>query len=197
MAAIETGDVCSMSQWKKLVNTAVLEREQTLWNIQSTLYTSLNRLTNTVQMQNLHAWWIFAHNHPTYMYKCKTIMAIVLEVHRLNSCSYRYKDSSIKSSLCTFVWDKHEPESIEHMLFKCDAHTVVREPLWLNVLEQCPSDILRRQIMELNAYDRATLLINGLNNAYTAEWSNFFIAIITFVCNMYQARLRLEKPDTI
>ena len=127
-------------------------------------------------------------NNPEHFYKCKIIMRIMFYVSDLNSCKSRYVGAN--SSLCQ-ICDDYCHEDICHFMFQCKSLECVRYTLWNEVMNSCPSRILREEISSMNIKDRSIFIISGLMNINSTEWNTFFCSICNFIYKLYSVRSSL------
>ena len=186
--ALESGSDVSLSNWKKYVKNLVTQRDERLWLVNSQLYRSLDMLRISMSRLCVNNWWIFVQNNPEYFYKCKIIMRIMFYVSDLNSCKSRYVGAN--SSLCQ-ICDDYCHEDICHFMFQCKSLECVRYTLWNEVMNSCPSRILREEISSMNIKDRSIFIISGLMNSYSTEWNTFFCSICNFIYKLYSVRSSL------
>lgn len=74
---------------------------------------------------------------------------------------------------------------VAHLMFDCIPLEGTRTALWQNVLDACPSDVLRVEIHSMGNTKRAEFVISCICNSYVTEWDTLYRAICTFVFNMY------------
>jgi hypothetical protein len=177
--AIETGEYDDIKQWIKIVKEKTRIVEQKRWDIQSSLYSSLTRVRKGMLCNELTIWWKYVQYNPSEMPKCIAIIQMLLEVHQLNSCRFRYNKSDIKSSLCDKC-QMYEVETVDHLLFRCTSLCGIRNTLWNNVLQNCPSETLRSELQCMPDSHIATFLLSGLHNTYIYEWYPLYEAIASF-----------------
>ena len=85
-------------------------------------------------------------------------------------------------SLCESC-DIYATNTIEHLLFDCDANSVKREGLWNSVLEFCPIALIIR-MDSMSKKDLCVFMLNGLNSEYIMERDLLHGALITFMYEM-------------
>ena len=83
-------------------------------------------------------------------------------------------------------------EPIDHLLFRCTSLCSIRNTLWNNVLQNCPSETLRSELQCMPDSHIATFLLSGLHNTYIPEWYSLYEAIASFIYNVYKERLKLD-----
>ncbi len=188
--AIESGVHINMNAWKKLVKETVIHREEQVWRVNASLFSSLRRLSQCMSSLSISAWWRLCQNNPCIINKCKTAVKLLLDCHQLNVRVCKYPNSLVKNSLCTSC-NMFTNDTIEHMLFECSSLCDVRKILWNNVINECPSEIFIRQMEEMEPDKRATYLVSCLNNSYVVEWNHLFIAIVNFIHVIYRKKLAL------
>jgi hypothetical protein len=77
-----------------------------------------------------------------------------------------------------------QAETVQHMLFECQALQQCRDRLWRDVEVVTPRALLR----EMNcrqARDRAIFIFSGFGCGYLPQWKDTYAAILNFVATMY------------
>ena len=185
--AIETGEYMSLSTWKKQVKEVVYASEERKWQVMSMLYPSLYHVRIGHSCIGMSAWWKYAQQEPSEVNKCKGVLQLFLGTHKLNTCLYKYRDNDVANPRCSSCMT-YEMESVCHLLFKCNGFAVSRKMWWNNVLDMCPTEMLRLEMDKMSDEKRTSFILSGLNNTYTPEWKEFFGALLLFVNSMYDLR---------
>ena len=185
--AIETGEYMSLSTWKKQVKETVHASEERKWHVMSLLYPSLCHVRIGHSCLGMSAWWKYAQQEPSEIKKCKVVMQLFLGTHKLNSCLYRHRDNDVANPRCTCCMT-YEIESVCHLLFKCNGFADNRKMWWNNVLNTCPTEMLRLEMARMTDEKLTTFILSGLSNSYTSEWKDFFAALLIFITSMYDLR---------
>ena len=175
--AIETGYHMSLPIWKRHVKHLIMGREEREWAIKSPLFSSMDRLVSTMPNLEVSAWWIFVQKNPSYVNRCKIVMKLLLGVHQLNTCRYKY-DRDV-NPLCSYC-ETFKYETVEHMLFECHKWTDMRRTLWQEVLDACPSIHIQEHIVSTPLHEKV--------NGYVKEWNSLYCALVNFVAGMYNMR---------
>ncbi len=77
---ILNGKIISNAAWKGLVNSAIMERENTMWSISTCLYSSLRMYRRVIPMIGLYQWWQLADSKPHLRQYCQSVVQIITEV---------------------------------------------------------------------------------------------------------------------
>ena len=191
ISAVEFGTYMSMEQWKRCVKERVIARENTKWSVQSTLYPSVSLAKGVMNKVEVNAWWKYIQVVPSDMYKCISVVRLLLGVGKLNTSLYRFKDNTIASPLCNNCESYTEDTAI-HMLFQCDGLKEERKTLWQDVLENCPTDVLRNEIVRMRDIDCTKFLLSCLSNTFVLEWIPLYKSICKYVYNLYHAKQQMN-----
>ncbi len=175
--------------WKIEVKELVNETEERLWSVSCHMFSSLDKLYLCMPKLSVHSWWKFVQNNPLYMSRCKTVFMLLLDVNKLNACRSKYTENV--NNLCSLC--DCDIESVEHMLFDCNALSNIRLELWYEISNSCPSDILKDQIESMTSYNRSNFLLGGLANSYIREWDSSYCKIATFIHRMYMHRNKMVE----
>ena len=121
---------------------------------------------------NISIRWEHAFKYPKYARKIRSVIRLLINVDR-----YGF-------SLCESC-DNFVANTIEHVLFDCNANHVKREVLWNNVLELCPRALIIG-LDNMSNKDLCVFILNGLNSKYIMEWGFLYSALVTFMYEMSQ-----------
>ena len=131
------------------------------------LFKSLKHLTASLHMS---PWWHSAHNCPSGARACRTIIQLLLNKDR-HTHTFCYR-CDVQARVCT-----------PHILFQCTFLEEFRTRLWHQV-EECGPPTLIRHLNCMPIEDRCSFVLNGFYTSYTAEWSELYQALATFVYSM-------------
>ena len=81
-------------------------------------------------------------------------------------------------------------DSASHLLFICDNFSALRGPLWDNVTNKMPEQMVQH-VTRLNAENKTRFILSGLNASFTKEWLEIYGAISLFVHCMYAKKVEV------
>ena len=174
-----------MNMWKRLVKQILVAHAEREWNIKAPLFPSMEILAETMPALEVNAWWAVAQQNPCYLNSCRIIMRLLLDVHSLQNCKSRYDDDV--SALCPHC-EEYVCETVEHWMFECSKWGDVRHESWKDVMDNCPTDVLKTHISGLLPRQRAKFLISCMYNSYIVEWNALYTSILNFVTKMHKIR---------
>jgi len=137
------------------------------------------------------AWWHYIQVKPGDMFKCRTIIRLILDCHGLKTCQLRYKQEGISNPLCEFC-DINAPETIEHLLFECNFNVNTRQAGWEMLRQQCLPKLLD-EMDRMNNSQKAKFILSGFGNGFVLECVNLYEVAATFVYVTYNERMKLYK----
>ena len=187
--ALETGESMPIAKWKRIVRICVKDREEQKWRVMSCLYPSIEMMTVGMPVLEILAWWQYVDKSPNNLYKCVSIVRLLMGCHRLNTCLYRYGQNEIASPLCNEC-SFYEEETVDHMLFRCSSLSHLRRDLWNKVMLMSPSEVLNREMCSMSWTKLSTFILSGLHNSFVPEWKEFFDAMCEFVYKLYTQRVK-------
>ena len=166
----------------------VRELENNRWKASCILYKELEYYRCTVSGIKMHPWWLFAKDEPLYCKKVAGVVAILMGTQPVN---YQRNFDRSDCKLC----GSFELETVEHILFKCNALDVYRGSLWENILSRLPEP-LKQSVMLMSYRERTIFFISCMHNSYTQEWREIYKAIANFIYMMYVYRAMLYDNTT-
>ena len=116
--------------------------------------------------------------------KCRNIMKIICDCHRLNTCKVRYKEK--ESVVCNYCIGKEE--TIYYVLFGCDENKQTRDLCWSELLRNCPKS-LANELKQMPAQEKTAFLLSGMRNCFTVDWICIYEKILNFIYTMYSNRI--------
>ena len=189
--AVEENVNVNINEWKRLVREKIWERQNQRFSIVCKLSKTLSLIGTPVVSKTCLSWWKYVQSKPHSLFKCRTLIRLLLDCHELNSCKVKYKGSNVNSSMCNYC-QKSSIEDVQHVLFECTAKEPKHDQLWSKVLKTCPSK-LEKELMMMNSHDKTAFLLTGLNNSYMEEWVNIFEAVLDFVYETYLDHVLLHR----
>jgi hypothetical protein len=192
-SAVEDSVIPSKYEWKKVVKHKIWEFENRQWKVVSKMYSTLNTVRCILPNVQLLSWWEYVQANPTDTRKCRTVIKLLFDCHRLKSCLYRYKDNGINDPYCEYC-DSRAIEDVQHIMFRCPENNDLRQELWKKIMEACPVT-LYEDIMAMTISDKTTLFLSGLGNVYTQEWTPVYHAIAEYVHKIYYSRIMIQATD--
>ncbi len=106
---ILNGKIISNTAWKGLVNSAIMERENTMWSISVCLYSSLRLYGRVFPMIGLCHWWHLADNKPHLRQCCQSVVQAIT-----GGCVYHYRNPKCIFNKCILCDGE---DSVEHLLW--------------------------------------------------------------------------------
>ena len=64
-----------------------------LWSVNCPMFSSLDKLHLCMPKVYVYSWWKFVQYNPSYMFKCKTVILLLLDVNKLNTCWSKYTEN--------------------------------------------------------------------------------------------------------
>ena len=83
---VEDNISISMQVWKSLVKTKVWEKQNQKFAMICKISKTLLHLSNSMNKSTLIAWWKYVQLKPGDTYKCRIIMRLLLDCHKLKTC---------------------------------------------------------------------------------------------------------------
>ncbi len=105
---ILNGKINSNTAWKGLVNSAFMERENTMWSISVYLYSSLRLYRRVFPMIWLCYWWQLADSKPHLRQCCQSVVQAIT-----GGCVYHYRNPKCMFNKCILCGSE---DSVEHFL---------------------------------------------------------------------------------
>ena len=173
--AIENGEYCCMSYWKKLVKTMIKDRHIKQWHITKPLFPSLMGFNQDIC--KISPWWYFAHKYPESHKHSLLIIQMILnkDRHEHKRCLYCNRCEDV--NLC-------------HILFECMHVEQHRLKLWSQVEKvSVPNLVSCLNAMDNNA--KCNFIINGFNCNYVQDWNDVYKQLSHFVYHMYKLYVKL------
>ena len=170
--SVETGTYMDYSEFKKQAKRIVSDLDFRRHKITCTLYKSLAGMESNYKDKQHPVGWIYhMHRAPECSKKCRCIIRLLLNVHRLgkNMCP-----------LCTMF----KNDRIEHILFECSSEAIVRTALWNKVLQACPG-VLATEINSMDVSSKVKFILNAFKCEYIPEWENVYTEMCNFIYGVY------------
>jgi hypothetical protein len=168
--AIEAGEFCNMSHWKRMVRILFEDHYDKRWTVTHALYKSLANLSGE-QLHIMSPWWHHAHVNPAVLHQSRVIIQLLLNkdrhLHGVCQCCKAYL-----------------PRSTEHALFECDATLEIRKSLWSKFKSSSPTNmVIGMNVMSTK--ERCNFILNGLNCIYVPEWKSVYDSLSEYVYKVY------------
>ena len=170
--SIMSADYMEYGKFKDTVKRLVNDRDFSNWKITCKLYKSMSMVnTDSLTQYRALGWLTFMHDTVTYAWQCRTVVKLLLNVHRLGNSL---------CSLCT----KYCNNSIAHILFECEICDHVRCELWTHVLHMAPEP-LAEDLMTMDIHERTKFILNSMNCDFVHEWRDLYVALCQYVYKIY------------
>lgn len=192
---LETGHFMSKTQWKRIVNRAVRDREESRWRSTVQLYSStLSVFKESVTSVAVSVWWEVSQRRPHLTKAARVLIRLLCGQHGLATNTFRFRSNCngvATSTTCTLC-DNSLPETVDHFLFSCTVLNKTREELLQN-LSMPPN--MRTHLLSLNTFDKTVFVLSGAGGGYVWEWMDLYESFAIFVFKMYIERSRiLQRP---
>ena len=130
MDSVESGNYCSMTEWKRKVKQLVKCADNKNIKVSCKLYKSLVHLRIPDNMMML-GWWIFGYACPKATHYIRIVCKLLLNTPRLGEGRCTLCESGVSNN-------------ISHILFECQCEAVkeVREQRWIDVYENGPAQMI-------------------------------------------------------
>ena len=125
----------------------------------------------------MFAWWEYAQANPIDTRKCRIVIRLLFDCHKLKSCRFKHKECN--DPVCDKC-DQHAVEDPENIMFRCPADENDRQSMWTQLLDTCPKP-LYEDIVKMAIKDRTTFFLGGMGNAFIVEWSHTYHVILEFI----------------
>ena len=186
--ALTTGNVIPLSKFKCIVKCKAQELETDSFEVTCMLYKTLKLFKECIKDIEMWPWWAFASKFPEYGYKVRIMCRLLMDRHCLKEVTCRFDTSSPKCILCA----DNVIESVDHMLFKCEALNCYRDDLWKEVLESAP-EAMKYEFHRMTDKEKCIFIFSGFRCKFVTEWRDLYISVMKFCTNMYHARHQWES----
>ena len=185
--AIEGNVLVNVNEWKRTVKAHIWNVQNERMNIVCSVNKTLSLFEIPVRSNAILAWWSLAHQRPDLFKRCRIIVRLLLDCHKLKCCRVRYHEPDVVDSICELC-TLHCSETVAHILFECPGNVDRREVLWNEIAKECPEKLLK-EMGCMNSVKKTSFLLTGLNNTFIVEWTSLFEKIVQFIYNVYKERL--------
>ena len=186
-AAFYTGRPMKIEMWKKLVHEAICNKDIERWKISSRFFKSLNVLNKEIISMQILPWWTHALYNPRAIWKVKVIVRLLLDVNKVNRCTFKYNNES-NTARCRKC-NSQDAESVQHVLFDCQSTRALRESLWTKVRNVAlPNLISSIEIMPSD--QKLSFVLNAFRCKYIIEWSKTYEVLLDYIVYVYNNHTR-------
>ena len=186
---IENCDAINMSWWKQQVLKVIWQRQRQKMLISCTLNKTLS-LVSVNNQPGILAWWHYIQKNTNELYKCRAVIRLYLDCHKLKTCRLRYKCENVTSDKCEFC-PLACRETAQHILFECTGNKDQRDLLWQECVQLCPLN-LHYEIMSMSISKRTSFVLSCFNNTLVSEWMPLYEGILNYVYKVYNERVHAK-----
>ena len=122
--------------------------------------------------------------NPQCIWKVRLLIRLLLDVSKLNSCTYRYANSNQNNSPKCRKCNIHCEETVVHILFECPTSVSYRMKKWESVKQESLHNLIN-SMEQMSNVQKTYLMLNAFNAFYVKEWSVTYDAILDYVFSVY------------
>ena len=182
MNGLVTSDYGNVNENKKFIKRIVKEKEFACWRSTCLLYDSLKLYMSITSTISMNAWWYFANYFPQFTKKVSAVIAVM--------CGAQPRGMHCAMNICALCASR-QPDGPEHVLFMCEALSLLRTMLINDIVSKMPS-AMQGSYSRMMPIEKVVFLISGFNcGYYTKEWAHMYRATACFVYHMYKQRHKM------
>lgn len=187
---MDTGTLIHKAMWRRMCHGAVFESQERRWQMSRIMYPKLRLFNSIILKIEACVWWTVSRVNPVYTAQCRTVIFLITGENSLNMFRGKYVCRTAACILC----DRHETESVSHMMAVCTALHQERVRRWDIAAQSLPQG-MKDSVNRMTAEQRTLFLCGGFNCPYTREWQDSYEAVADFIHNMYKCRVAMATAS--
>ena len=172
---------------KRKVKFIVLRCDENLWKASCMLYRSLGLYQKEVRYKRLNVWWQFVAKTPELFRSASCVVSLMCGTQP-NGYGANF-GSRKRCQIC----DDFSVETMEHIVFSCNALRDIRYRLLYDLMDSMPA-AMKTSFSELSCKSKLEFIISGLGSeTYIPEWQGVYANACSFIHGLYRERAAMYK----